>query len=154
MLKNKKGFTLIELLVVIAIIAILAGLVILRIGNASGDARNAKRDSDMSQIKSAIEQYRIAGGLCRGVTATPVAITLPDTGANNTIESTTLTTAVFNSAAGSGPSRFLSGTRYPVDPIVGQPGVTNYRISSASTDCGAITITSVSGEGGTKTVQN
>lgn len=149
MKKFSKGFTLIELIVVIAIIAILAGLVLVRIGNASRDARNARRDSDMNQIRSAIERYRVAGGACRAVT-----LAIPNDGSNSTIESTSLGTAVFNAVAGSGPSQFLSGIRYPVDPQVGQTGVTNYTIASTSTDCSRITITSTSPEGGTRTVQN
>ncbi|NCP45489.1 MAG: prepilin-type N-terminal cleavage/methylation domain-containing protein, partial [Flavobacteriales bacterium] len=61
-LRGSKGFTLIELIVVIVVIGILAGLVIIRIGSASKDARNAKRKADLAQIRTAIEQYRAKGG--------------------------------------------------------------------------------------------
>lgn len=51
------GFTLVELLVVIAIIGILATLVLLQLGIARGRARDAKRISDVNQVRSAIELY-------------------------------------------------------------------------------------------------
>lgn len=58
-MKNKKtfGFTLIELLVVIAIIAILAAVVLVALGNARQSARNAKRQSDLNSVMSAVEMY-------------------------------------------------------------------------------------------------
>jgi prepilin-type N-terminal cleavage/methylation domain-containing protein len=61
-MKNIKGFTLIELLVVIAIIAVIAGLVIIRVGGASEDAKKAKRKNDLTQTVKAIETYQINGG--------------------------------------------------------------------------------------------
>lgn len=62
-MKNyKKGFTLIEILVVIVIIAILAGLILIRIGSASKDARESKRKSDIAQIQEAIRIFEANGG--------------------------------------------------------------------------------------------
>lgn len=61
-LTKQKGFTLIELLVVIAIISLLASIVIVSLDNAQAKARDAKRISDMRQIATALELYRIDHG--------------------------------------------------------------------------------------------
>lgn len=57
MKKGEKGFTLIELLVVIAVIGILAGVILASLNNARAKARDARRISDLSEIKKALELY-------------------------------------------------------------------------------------------------
>lgn len=54
----KKGFTLIELLVSISIIGILIGLSIFGLQGARESSRDAKRKSDLEQIRSGIEIYK------------------------------------------------------------------------------------------------
>jgi len=55
---NKHGFTLIELLVVISIIGILIGLSVFGLQGARETSRDAKRKSDLEQIRSGIEIYK------------------------------------------------------------------------------------------------
>jgi prepilin-type N-terminal cleavage/methylation domain-containing protein len=55
---NKKGFTLIELLVVIAIIGLLSTLAVVSLNSARLKARDARRQSDLRQISTAMELYR------------------------------------------------------------------------------------------------
>ncbi len=54
---QKSGFTLIELLVVIAIIGVLASVVLASLNSARAKARDARRKSDMNQLKLALEFY-------------------------------------------------------------------------------------------------
>jgi len=53
----KKGFTLVELLVVIAIIALLSTLSVVALNSARAKARDARRQSDIRQIRTALEMY-------------------------------------------------------------------------------------------------
>lgn len=57
------GFTLIELLVVISIIGILIGLSIVGLQAARAGARDARRKSDLEQIRSSIEIYKADCGV-------------------------------------------------------------------------------------------
>lgn len=56
-MKQHKGFTIIELLVVVAIIGLLASVILVAVGNARIKGRDAKRLSDMTQVKSGLDIY-------------------------------------------------------------------------------------------------
>ncbi len=70
----RKGFTLIELLVVIAIIGILAGIVLVSMGGARTKARDARRESDIHQIATAMEMYYSDNEAYATSTSMPTAI--------------------------------------------------------------------------------
>lgn len=52
-----RGFTLVELLVVIAIIGVLATMLLLQLGVARQRARDAKRITDINQVRTGVELY-------------------------------------------------------------------------------------------------
>jgi general secretion pathway protein G len=56
------GFTLIEILVAIAVIAVMASVVIANMGQGSAQSRDAERLSDIRNIESALERYRLQNG--------------------------------------------------------------------------------------------
>lgn len=61
-MRKQKAFTLIELLVVIAIIGLLASIVMINLNKARGKARDARRLSDMREIRIALEMFYDAKG--------------------------------------------------------------------------------------------
>ncbi|MCI5051349.1 MAG: type II secretion system GspH family protein [Candidatus Pacebacteria bacterium] len=62
-IKTKKGFTLIELLVVVAIIGVLASIVLSSLNEARTKARDARRKSDIDQIRKAMISFAIDNNL-------------------------------------------------------------------------------------------
>ncbi len=55
--RTNLGFTLIELLVVIAIIGLLASMILVALNNGRQRARDARRLSDLYQVRTALEMY-------------------------------------------------------------------------------------------------
>ncbi len=54
---KQKGFTLIELLVVVAIIGLLTSIISFALNTSRAKARDARRLSDMQQVKSGLDIY-------------------------------------------------------------------------------------------------
>lgn len=55
--KKKTGFTMIEILVVLAIVGAVSTAVVVGFNGSQGRARDAQRKTDLSQIRSAFEEY-------------------------------------------------------------------------------------------------
>lgn len=64
--KKITGFTLIELLVAIAIIGVLAAAILASVNTARARSRDARRKSDLNQIRTAIELYVATNGTLPG----------------------------------------------------------------------------------------
>jgi general secretion pathway protein G len=56
--KKQTGFTIVELLIVIVVIGILAAITIVAFNGVQLRANDARRDTDMKQIKAALELYK------------------------------------------------------------------------------------------------
>ncbi|PIY85280.1 hypothetical protein CO152_00800 [bacterium CG_4_9_14_3_um_filter_33_26] len=111
---SKRGFTLIELLVVIAVIAIIASLVIIRITSTMKDARIARRNTDVHEIKKAFDQFIIAGGLIQCIDpscATNQWYNLSD----STIATMEADQVLVRTPGGKLPNDFMSGGKFSQD---------------------------------------
>jgi prepilin-type N-terminal cleavage/methylation domain-containing protein len=58
----KSGFSLVELLVVTTIIAVILSAVVVSFQRANQSARDAKRKSDITELKGILENYRLETG--------------------------------------------------------------------------------------------
>ncbi len=126
---SKKGFTLIELLVVVSIIGLLASIVVVSLGGARSQGRDAKRQADLRQIQTAQELcYNDRTG-CGSATANDYhsADWAPNAAANVICGVTAL-------AAG----RPLVGAYLNVAPT--DPGSFEYRCFSGATPSGAFCV--------------
>ena len=132
----KRGFTLVELLVVIAIIALLSTLSVVALNSARAKARDARRLSDIKQIRTALEMYFDS------------ALTYPTTTCNNLGTSTCacLTSNGWkDSSCGGGDTIFMQ--KVPTDP---QYPTKTYKYSSGDSTHYSITYYS-EGSSATKT---
>ncbi len=93
---NKKGFTLIELLVVIAIIGILASIMVVSLTNAQKKARDAKRQSELNQLRTALTLYADDNNATYPGTSGTIQNSTADVATNPSIFNTTCTTSTTN----------------------------------------------------------
>ncbi|MBT8102968.1 MAG: prepilin-type N-terminal cleavage/methylation domain-containing protein, partial [Gammaproteobacteria bacterium] len=63
---NRKGFTLVELLIVVIILAILAAIIVPQFSAATDDANQSAFDTNVANIRSAVDLYRQQHGAYPG----------------------------------------------------------------------------------------
>jgi len=102
--KAAKGFTLVELIVVISVLAVLATIAFTSVSNVSMDARNSKRTTDLSTIRS-----KMAIQMSQGTTLASV------------VNGTTSSFAADTLTGGGTPNRTFGGWR-----ILADVAITNY----------------------------
>lgn len=80
---RKNGFTLIEILVVATIIAVLSVIGVASYTSINQRSRNAKRKSDLEQVRSALEMYRADKGYYPGSSTGFIKLTVLDNGSGS-----------------------------------------------------------------------
>lgn len=108
-INRKGGFTLVELLAVIAIIAVLAGVVIASIGNATTAAQDASVSRQEQVLNSALQNHIAAGGAAAtDVNNTLAALTAATTYVSGITGPMLLTTPPLSMTDGSGTTLNLA----------------------------------------------
>ena len=135
-MKSSRGFTLIELLVVIVIIAILAAIILVAVDPATrfGDARDARRRSEVVSILNAVLKYQVDndGDLPTGidaVTATSQVLGTAGSGCDSTCTDATTIAACVDLSA-SLVDTYLAAM--PTDPDTGTAANTDYYINQTA----------------------
>ncbi len=77
---RNKGFTLIEILVAATIVSVLSAIGMVSYASVNKRSRDAKRVSDLEQVRSALELYRADNGVYPGTVTGFVALTGLDSG--------------------------------------------------------------------------
>ncbi len=80
---NKKGFTLVELLIVVIILAILAAIIVPQFSAATDDAKQSAYDTNVANVRAAIDLYRQQHNAYPGAVAAATA-TCPGSSVNVT----------------------------------------------------------------------
>lgn len=136
--QNQNGFTLIELLVVIVIIGILAAIIFVAIDPARrfGDARDARRRSEVVSILNAVLKYQVDndGDLPTGIDAVTGSFQVLGTNASgcNSGCGAFTTLAACLDLSGDLVDEYLASI--PVDPEDGTTGNTGYYINRTAND--------------------
>lgn len=63
MKKRNSGFTIIEMLIVVTILAMLAGILIPVLEDATSSSRDARRASDLKNVQAALESFKRVNGI-------------------------------------------------------------------------------------------
>lgn len=117
--KTQKGFTLIEILVVSTIIVVLMAIGAVSYTKTNQSSRNSRRQSDLEQVRQALEMYRSENGFYPNVAA-----------GNITNLNTALVTGGYMSSLPTDPK---SGTYYRYVPLGSAP-YTRYALCATQED--------------------
>ncbi|MGA3292120.1 MAG: type II secretion system protein [Candidatus Microgenomates bacterium] len=120
----KKGFTLIELLVVISIIGILLALSVFGLQGARQSARDARRKSDLEEIRSGLEIYKA------DCDSYPAALSSQLVG---TVDDPSSACSTKNTYISHVPTDPVTSDSYPYYPVLASDGVTYNKYTLCAT---------------------
>jgi prepilin-type N-terminal cleavage/methylation domain-containing protein len=113
----RKGFTLVELLVVISIVALLSSVVVASTNNARQKSRDARRISDIKQIRIALELYYDVNGQYPAAIGGPSGSVLVSGGYLPAIPTDPSVTPACTTGTQAGCYRYAGLGDVPDDPI-------------------------------------
>ncbi len=139
--RNQDGFTLVELLIVVIILAILAAIIVPQFSATTDDAKQSAYDSNLANIRSAIDLYRQQHSAYPGAAAStgtcPAGMT-NQTGLANSEEAFLAQLRFYTNSAGVACNGTDSDFKYgpylkddlPVNPL-GDPGIATVDVGNA-----------------------
>lgn len=127
-MKKTKGYTLIEILLVLAIIGILVALSSVAFLSARKTARDAKRKTDLEQIRGALETYKTDKNFYPGSLSTP-----PQSGSGPVSVLSVFLTGGSSSYISSIPSDPISTLQYYYVPLSNGYALCAYLENGSST---------------------
>ena len=150
-MKLKRGFTLVELLIVVIILAILAAIIIPQFTGATDDANQAAYDTNVANVRAAIDLYRqqhsaypgavtSSGGTCVNGTAVTGAVGE----AAFLAQLRNYTNAAGQACTGTDPNEFKYGP-YLKDDLPDNPLGTNNTVTVVTTGVLGLTSGSTGG---------
>ncbi|MGB5335559.1 MAG: prepilin-type N-terminal cleavage/methylation domain-containing protein [Woeseiaceae bacterium] len=132
-LRSQEGFTLVELLIVVIILAILAAIIVPQFSAATDDAKQSAYDTNIANIRSAIDLYRQQHDAYPGAVASSGATCVNGTAVTGAVGEAAFIAQLKNytnsaglACTGFDPNQFKYGPYLkddlPVNPL-GSPGV-------------------------------
>jgi type IV pilus assembly protein PilA len=146
--QHHNGFTLLEILLVVAAIGILAGIVIVALnpGRQLGDTRDAQRQSNVTTVLNALNQYAIdnSGSLPSDIDDDSSSYQMLGTAGSNCDSACDAVTTESECADVSGELAPTYVADIPTDPQNGSTTMTGYYVNQ--TDAGRVTVGACSPE--------
>jgi len=150
-LRISKGFTLVELLIVVIILAILAAIIIPQFSGATDDAAQAAYDTNVANIRAAIDLYRQQHGEYPGAATSSGATCVNGAAVAGAVGSAALiaqlrnyTNSAGEACTGTDPTTFKYGP-YLKDDLPNNPLGTNNTVTVVTTGVLGLTSGSTGG---------
>ena len=122
---NKKGFTLVELLIVVIILAILAAIIVPQFSAATDDAKQSAYDTNVANIRAAIDLYRQQHNAYPGAVAASAATCPNGTNVTAAVGEPAFTVQLRNYTNAAGQACTGTDSEFKYGPYLKDPMPTN-----------------------------